>query len=110
MKSHTYSSAKTRALMIGIVLVGLGLAGCETVKPNHIRVGVEHLSSVTQHFGSNPTDFGFNAGTISAEWEPTKHTYVEVQEAYIIGNNAKFSGGNGHEYFEARAGVQFNLK
>ena len=91
-------------------LVAATLVGCATIKPDHLRLGVEHLSSATQHFSKTPTDFGFNAATISAEWTPTKHTYVEVQESYIVGGSALFSGGNGHEFFEARAGVQLNLK
>lgn len=99
---------KTKLIAAAIVLAAL--SGCAAIEPNHLRLGAQHLSSATQHFGSNKTQFGFNSILVGAEWEPTKHTYIEVQESWILGDGILFAGGEGHEFFEARAGVQLNLK
>lgn len=113
MKTLTFSRYAALALVTAFTfLAPLLMAGCSTLKavePDTARVGVQHLSSISQHFGANRTDIGNNEVTVGAEWAPTKHTYIEVQDAYIV-SGSRFGGGNGYEFFEARAGYQFNLK
>lgn len=84
------------------------LSGC-AVMPDSLHVGAEHLSSISQHFGNDPTNVGLNAATFAAEWQPTRHTYIEIQDAYVLGG-AKFAGKDGVEYFTARAGINIPLK
>lgn len=93
------------AIMAGLCLIG----GCAAVEPDKVRVGVEHLSSVTQHFGADRTNVGFQLATVDLEWRPSKHSYIELQEAYIVGANASF-GHSHHELFEGRAGLEFDIK
>lgn len=83
----------------------LCLTGC-AVEPSAIRVGAEHLSSISQHFGDNRMNLGINAATLSATWRYS-HAYLELQEAYIL-NDASFAGHK--EYFEAHGGYEFELK
>lgn len=90
----------TKSFMIALPLI---LCGCAAIEPNTINVGAEHLSSIEQHFGNDPTNVGVELATLNARWE-VHRAYIEVQDAYII-NGARFSGKGGRELFEARAGV-----
>jgi hypothetical protein len=89
--------------------VALALVGCAAVEPNALHLGAEHLSSISQHFGADPTNVGLEALTVSAIWHPSRLTYLEVQDGYIVGGS-RFTGKGGREFFEARAGLSLELK
>ncbi len=94
---------------LSAALVAVALSGCAAIEPNALHVGMQHLSSATQHFGKHPTNVGNDCAAVSALWYPTPHTYIELQECYIV-DGAPFTGGHGHEMFNARAGLSINLK
>jgi hypothetical protein len=89
--------------------VALALVGCAAIEPNALHVGVQHLSSISQHFGPEPTNIGNEMATVSAMWHPSKFTYLEVQDGWIF-RGADFGPKGGHEIFEARAGLSLELK
>lgn len=61
--------ARTCALIgVLIILVLVALTGCECLKPGDIAVYGEHTSHISQHFGSDPTNYGFNSLNVSATW------------------------------------------
>lgn len=93
---------RTTILILAFILS----TGC-ALEPKTIRIGAEHISSITQHFGSDRTNAAVEEATISAHWSPTTHTYLEIQDGYIL-NNITFAGHK--EVFEARAGYEFQLR
>lgn len=92
-----------------LICLLLFLTGCSTIEPNDLHLGVEHLSSITQHFGHGSTDNGLEAATFSAEWRPTRYTYIELQDGYIVAGS-HFNGKGGREVFQARVGLTLPLK
>jgi hypothetical protein len=103
---HLPPQYQFRAVLAGIcLLVLLMSAGCAALEPANVRLGTEHLSSIEQHFGHDPTNIGINLATLSASWKPTSRIYIEVQDGVRISGDY-FTGKGGSEVFEARAGVE----
>lgn len=88
--------------VILLCLIVILCTGCASVRPDNVQVGVEHLSSISQHFGADKTNIGLEMATVTAHWQPTKHTYLDVQDAYIFGSGT--FAGKDREVFEAKAG------
>lgn len=86
--------------------VALLLSGC-ALEPKSIRLGAEHISSISQHFGADSTNVAVELATLSAHWTPTRNTYLEIQDGYIV-NDIRFAGHR--EVFEARTGYEITLK
>jgi hypothetical protein len=85
------------------------LYGCAVIQPATLRIGAEHLSSISQHVNTHGIEAsGLNAATIQLQWRPTAHTYLEWQEAYIF-NGVTFNHGH-REIAELRGGVEIPLK
>lgn len=96
-----------------IGLAALSLTGCALV-PNTISPFAEHVSHASQHFGSNPTHYGYEQIGVAARWN-VKHAFLEMSEGYNPGK--RNSGGEacdalygGHEVFTARVGYTFDIK
>lgn len=93
-------------MLAGLAAGILTLSGC-AVAPNNVHVGAEHLSSISQHFGPDATNVAVEMATLSALWQPTRNTYLEIQDGYIV-SGATFV--HKREIFEARAGLNFPVK
>lgn len=96
-------------------LILLTLAGC-ALEPNAIRFEGEHVSHLTQHFGADPTSYGFDALNIEAHYQ-LKHAFLDISEGYVL--NARDLKTNGpcygglwgpREVFTLRAGYEIPLK
>lgn len=90
----------------------LALAGCATLEPNAIRVELDHTSHASQHFGPNPTNYGFDAVAVDAHWQ-RKGLFLDLSEGYVV--ERKEYGACGalwgpHEVFQGRVGYEFRLK
>lgn len=88
-------------------ITAFALVGCAAIEPNTVHLGAEHLSSITQHFGPDPSNYGVKLATLSAQWQPSPHTYIEVQDGYIVAGS---TFAHGREIFEARAGLSIPVK
>lgn len=98
-----------------LILFALALSGC-ALEPNALRIEGEHVSHLTQHFGHDPTDYGFNAVSVVAHWQ-VSHAYLDMSEGVNI--SPALQGVQGpvygylagpREIFQARAGWEFPLK
>lgn len=94
-----------------IVTVSL-LTGCAALEPNSIRPELGHVSHASQHFGSHPTNYGFDTAVLVAHWQ-AHSAYIDVSEGYVIERKEYGACGalwGGHEVFQARVGYEFKLK
>lgn len=85
------------------VLILFCLSGC-AVMPDSIPVEVQHLSHVSQHFGRNPTNFGFEAVFIGAKWDRGPVQF-EIKDGY-----SKELYDNKHEIFEASIKYEIRVR
>jgi hypothetical protein len=79
------------------------LAGC-AVLPNNVRVESEHVSHLTQHFGPDRTNYGYDSVGVVGRWQ-FGHAYIEAGDSYAP---ERLDGY--HEVFEARFGYEFQVK
>jgi hypothetical protein len=87
-----------------IIAVILGtLSGC-SILPDSIPVEAQHLSHVTQHFGSHPTNYGTNVLFIGAKWEHGPVTF-EVKDGYSTNLY-----DHRHEMFESSIKYEFRIR
>lgn len=86
-----------RALLLSLLMIG----GCATVS-----VEVDHVSHVTQHFGSHPTDYGYDSANLVARWS-REHLYAELSEGIVLeSRDGRSYGGlwGPREVFSAKVG------
>lgn len=102
-----------------VILISLLMAGCEAMVPNVLRPEIEHVSHLTQHapFTSSPDNYGYDQVSITARWNTTEHTILEVSEGINLDryfNNPPAYGYGAlcgpREIFTARFGYEFKLK
>lgn len=96
-----------------IGLAALALTGC-ALAPNTVTPFVEHVSHVSQHFGPNPTHYGFEQIAVAARWK-AKGAFLEMSEGYNPGSRNSHGEAcdglyGGHEVFTARVGYEFTVK
>lgn len=72
--------------------------------PNSVRVETEHVSHITQHFGLDRTNYGYESVGVVGRWQ-FGHAYVEAGDSY---SPDRLDGY--HEVFEARVGYEFQVK
>lgn len=63
-------------LLIGVIL----LPGC-ALMPDSIPVEVSHVSHLTQHFGKDPTNLGYNTLYAGLKWKRGNFS-IKVEEGY----------------------------
>lgn len=75
-----------------IALLAL-ITGCSTVRP---LVEVSHTSHVTQHFGNNKTNYGWNVYSLGVRWRPSESVTVDLLDGYspdkLDGRHEVFNG------------------
>ena len=98
------------------ILAVLLLAGCahvpEAVIPQTSLV-VEHVSHISQHFGSNPTNYGYDTASVDLQWKIGKHFFVDASEGAVIEKRDGASCGGlwgPREVTQVRAGFIINPK
>lgn len=64
---------------IAIACLALILGGCASVHP---LVEVSHTSHVSQHYGPNQTNYGWNVVSVGVRWRPVKGVQVDVLDGY----------------------------
>lgn len=98
-----------------IVLIACLIEGCAVV-PDSIRPEVQHMSHISQHFGSNPTNYGATTVEVMAHWD-FPHSYMEVGEGIAVNKRWTVPPDYGYgeisgprEEFIARAGLIIPVK
>ncbi len=93
----------------------LSLSAC-AVLPNRLSAYAEHISHTCQHFGSEPTNYGYNTLNISARWQSRKGPFLEISEGYNLtpcwhGGSVSGCGAleGPREVFSARAGWTWRI-
>ena len=101
-----------RALLVLAALC----SGC-ALAPNTIRPELEHISHLTQHFGSNQTRYGADIVSVVAHWDTPHHTFIEIGEGIDIDKRTQYKGEQQcgeimgpREQFTARIGYTFTVK
>jgi hypothetical protein len=103
----------TSALIILVTMLVFMLSflnGCALV-PDYVKPEIEHVSHISQHFGPEPTNYGYNQAGIFVGYSRDvsggngARAYIEAGEAYAY---PKLD--NMHEVFSARAGFEVPLK
>jgi hypothetical protein len=96
-----------------VLILALTAAGC-AIAPNSIRPELEHMSHLTQHFGSHPTDDAANLVNVVAHWDTPHHTYLEIAEGINVsppGSDNSYGEIFGpREQFSARFGYVIQVK
>jgi hypothetical protein len=72
--------------IIFVALCVLCVSGCtvlRTIEPDALPIEVTHVSHLTQHFGSEPTNYGYNAVSLGARWK-VGPVNVTLSEGYVL--------------------------
>lgn len=84
--------------------------------PNTVGPEFEHLSHATQHFGSDPSNYGSEIMSIVARWDLPKGFYVELAEGLDLDKHWGESYHHGcgelegpREEFQGRIGYKFRI-
>jgi len=89
----------------------LGVAECSRAKadllPDSVRAEIEHTSHISQHFGPDPTNYGYDAASLVAHWSLGRRFSLEVSEGAVLEScKPSWCGGlwGPREVFQARLG------
>lgn len=101
------------SVMGAIAVIG----GCASLEPNSVRVYGEHVSHVSQHFETQPTNYGYEAISVELHYQ-RKGWFADIAEGVQLGardthvHGADSYGGmlGPRELFTARAGYEFQLR
>lgn len=104
-------------MKLAMIVLALALSGC-ALEPNAVRFEAEHVSHVSQHFGTDTTNYGFDAISVVAHWQ-ISHAYLDISEGINV--SPEFDGNRvvgpvygslagPRETFQARAGWEIPLK
>lgn len=105
-----------RPLVI-VSIASLTLSGCTVLEPNAVRIYGEHVSHVSQHFETQPTNYGYEAISVELHYQ-RKGWFADIAEGVQLGardthvHGADSYGGmlGPRELFTARAGYEFQLR
>ena len=87
------------------------LSGCAALAPDYLKAETAHVSHLSQHFGPDQTDYGYNQVGLLLGYSREVSggngatAYLEIGEAYA---HPKLDNRN--EVFNARAGFIIPLK
>lgn len=92
-----------------VALSCAALSGCASIQPTQVSLVADHVSHLSQHFGADPTSFGYDAVGVAAHWQAGR-AYLDVSETYNLGPLTCFGQGYAalwgpREVFSARVGV-----
>lgn len=69
------------------------VAGC-ALQPDHLGIEAQHVSHVSQHFGSNPTNFGYATIGLDVRWENSRASF-DINEGVILEGCQRYIGALG---------------
>lgn len=96
-----------------IAIISLcALSGCSALRPHSVLIEADHVSHISQHFGPNPTNYGFDSINVGLKWTPTKHTYFEILEGAVLEKKDGEAYGalaGPREVFTAKAGIEIHF-
>jgi hypothetical protein len=104
-----------RNLTLALVAFALVLCGGCAIAPTYISAETQHVSHVTQHFGADKTEYGYNTVGLNAHWDLPARVYLDVSEAVNVspqtcdqGEGVSCHGAleGPRETFNARIGVK----
>ncbi len=85
----------------------LALSGC-ALTPERINAEYQHVSHISQHFGPDKTNYGYNSLGIDAHWQ-YKRVGLDIDEGAVLEacqyNWCGSMGGKNREIFNARIDV-----
>ena len=90
-------SMRKRELFLWVILgvvAGVALAllgGCSIIEPERVNLELQHTSHISQHFGNDRTDYGYNAAGIDLRWQ-YKRVGVDMFEGAIINSCGSYYG------------------
>lgn len=73
-----------KLVVVSVIALLSGCSTLHTLEPNSLPIELTHVSHSTQHFGANPTHYGYNALSIGAKWKPLKNLSISVSEGVIL--------------------------
>jgi len=86
------------------------LCSCATVAPDAVRVEVTHISSVSQHLASPPTNYGVDAiPGIELHWQRGSG-FMDLSEGYNMQGRNGGSLYGPSEVFIGRIGYEWRIK
>jgi hypothetical protein len=91
----------------------IALNGCAALVPDEFGVEAEHVSHISQHFGPDRHEYGFDALSAVARWRWGAHFYAEMSDGAVIEDcRSGYCGAlwGPREVFEARAGYVFQIR
>lgn len=93
-------------------IAGTLLSGC-CLAPNTVRTEVQHVSHLTQHFGPDRTNMGYEAFNVVAQWKKGG-AYLDVGDGVNVSPRDGYvcTGGmcGPREIFTASVGYVFQVK
>lgn len=71
-------------VVIGVTLIA-GCASLRDLEPSSIPIEVTHVSHLTQHLDSNPTNYGFDSVSVGLRWRVGNFS-ATVLEGVVLEN------------------------
>lgn len=72
---------KTTWLVLCLLLTGCTVM--RTIEPSSLPIEVTHVSHLTQHFGRDPTNYGYDAVSVGAKWR-VSNLSLTVSEGVVL--------------------------
>lgn len=54
------------------------------LRPDGVNVELAHTSHMSQHFGADPTNYGFDTALLTATWRPLPRLAITVGEGVVL--------------------------
>lgn len=67
-------------------------SGCAALRPISIPIELDHVSHVSQHFGSERTNYGYNAVALGLKFRPLPYTTVVLSEGVSLDHHYTYRG------------------
>jgi hypothetical protein len=99
-------------MRVFICFIPLLLSACAVIEPESVRIVGTHVSSISQHFGSNPTDYGYQTVGLEVHWEQGR-VFEEISDGINLNSRDCKVGWSEYgslvgprEVFEAKVGMK----
>lgn len=69
---------------VAVVFAFLAMQGCAELLPDAIPLEATHVSHISQHFGSHPTNYGYDAFYAGLKWKRGGWS-LKLEEGYTPG-------------------------
>jgi hypothetical protein len=95
-------------VIAAVILTCIAFSGCAALEPD-VSLDAVHVSHASQHFGPNPTNYGYDSAQLALHWrvkrfELTVADGVVLEPCHPVAGNPECGALVGpREVFEARA-------